>query len=153
MMFRTPACPRSVFTHIVLPVVFAAIVFFASQSRSAEPAVDLYVSPLGSDQWSGRLSDPNGDKSDGPLATIHKAQEAVRALRKTRPEAKRPIVVAVRGGMYELERPITFGPQDSGTEKSPVVYRAHAQERPVLSGGRTVRGWKVDDLGRWHVRL
>ena len=44
---------------------------------------DFYVATNGSDSWSGTLAIPNTDKSDGPFATIEKAQEAVRKLKAT----------------------------------------------------------------------
>jgi hypothetical protein len=120
---------------------------------AAEPEADLYVSPGGNDQWTGRLAEPNAQKTDGPLASLHQAQQLVRALRKQEPQRDRPIVVMVRGGMYPMDRPVTFTPEDSGTEKSPVVYRAYGQERPILSGGVQIRDWRVDDQGRWHATL
>lgn len=136
----------------VLSALFV-LVLLSTLARAAEPKADFYVWPSGNDQWSGRLADPNAEKTDGPLATIHRAQEKVRELKQREPNRQRPIVVAVRGGTYQLDRPITFTPQDSGTEKAPVVYQAYGRQRPILSGGRRITGWKVGDDGRWHVTL
>ncbi len=44
---------------------------------------NLYVSPTGKDQWSGRLAAPNGDSSDGPFATLQKARDTIRAMKKS----------------------------------------------------------------------
>ncbi|MCD6357432.1 MAG: hypothetical protein J7L75_02515, partial [Thermoproteales archaeon] len=47
----------------------------SSSSRgcaSEEPLV-FYVSPNGSDSWSGRLPEPSEDGRDGPFATITRA--------------------------------------------------------------------------------
>jgi hypothetical protein len=47
-------------------------------------------------------------------------------------------------------------PEDAGTEQSPTVIRAAAGARPVVSGGRVVRGWSVADKDgrpRWTVEL
>ncbi len=129
------------------------LMIFSARTLAAEPEADLFVSPSGNDQWSGRLDEPNAEKTDGPLATIHRARQAVRRLKRQEPNRHRAIVVAVRGGTYQLDRPITFGPEDSGTENAPVIYRAYADERPILSGGVQISGWKVDDAGRWSVEL
>ena len=109
--------------------------------QAARPATaDFFVSPKGDDRWSGRLADP-GD-GDGPFATIARAREAVRALRKSQKEP-RTVRVVLRGGTYYLDQPLEFGPEDSGTEEAPVVYAAAAGEKVVLSGGRRLTG------GRW----
>jgi len=43
-------------------------------------AIDLFVSPLGQDRWSGRRPDPNADRTDGPFATLERAQKEIRKL-------------------------------------------------------------------------
>jgi hypothetical protein len=60
--------------------------------------------------------------------------------------------VALRGGTYRLDRPVAFGPADSGTPAAPVIYQAYGDERPVLSGGVRITGWKVA-AGRWQAVL
>lgn len=47
----------------------------------------------------------------------------------------------LRRGIYWLGEPFILEPQDSGTSLAPVVYAAYTNERPILSGGRTVTGW------------
>ncbi len=113
---------------------------------------DLYVSPVGSDAWSGTLAEPNAEKTDGPLATIHRARDLVRALKSQAGRAT-PVVVMLRGGAYYLTETFVLTPDDSGTAAVPVVYRAFPGERPVLSGGRPVRGWTASADGRWTVTL
>ena len=44
-------------------------------------AVSLYVSPDGNDRWSGRLAQPNSERTDGPLATLRGARDHIRRLR------------------------------------------------------------------------
>jgi len=114
---------------------------------------DVYVSPQGNDAWSGRQAAPNAAQSDGPVATIARAQQLVRKLKHDQPNRAAPIVVAIRGGNYYLPEPLGFTPDDSGTEKAPVIYEAFGGERPVISGGRRIEGWKVDAQGRWHAAL
>lgn len=105
----------------------------------------FYVSPEGRDEWSGRLPEPNRDGTDGPFATIVRARDAIREL-KRRGELRGLVVVKVRGGIYWLNEPITFTPEDSGTEENPIIYQAYEGEVPIISGGRLIDGWRVEKL-------
>jgi len=114
-------------------------------SGSVAWAADFYVAPDGNDSGPGT--------KEQPFATAARAQRAVRELKGQRPERDRAIVVSIRGGWYELAEPIVFRPEDSGTIQKPVTYEAVAGERPILSGGRKITGWKVGPDGRWRVTL
>jgi hypothetical protein len=129
------------------------LLFMSARACAAETKADFYVSPAGSDAWSGRLAEPNTEKTDGPLATVHRAQQAVRELKQQEPGRNRPIVVMIRGGSYYLNTPIAFVPEDSGTQQAPIVYQAYGDERPVLSGGVRITGWQVDGDGCWQAAL
>ena len=88
----------------------------------------LYLSPQGCDTWSGRLAQPTGDRSDGPLAT---PGAALLAARRRQAETRKPVHVVVGEGDYELAQPLVFTPEDSGQ-----VWSAAPGARPVFSGGR-----------------
>lgn len=93
---------------------------------------DFYVATNGNDSWSGTLAAPNTDNSDGPFATVGKAQKAVRELKtkiyspKDEPVETRwigsphelgkgrDIVIYIRGGYYSLNEPLVFAPEDGG---------------------------------------
>jgi len=93
---------------------------------------DFYVAPNGDDSWSGRLAAANRERSDGPFATMKRAQQAVRELKskiylpKRKPVEKRwigsahehgsgrDILVLIRGGYYSLDKPILFTAVDGG---------------------------------------
>jgi hypothetical protein len=139
----------------VLACLFVLISLMLSQSsvRAAAAEGDFFVAPGGNDAWSGQLDQPNAARTDGPFATIARAQQAVRQLKSAQPQRSKPIVVAVRGGNYFLDKSLVFEPADSGTAAAPAIYRAYGQERPVLSGGRAISGWKVGPDGRWSVVL
>lgn len=113
---------------------------------------DFYVALNGNDAWSGSMADANPDGTDGPLATIERARELVRALRAAEPDRQRPVIVSVRGGRHTLEHSLRFSPEDSGTPSSPTIYAAFEDERPVLSGGVALSGWQVAG-DRWRVDL
>ena len=53
---------------------------------------DFYISPSGNDSWSGKLAEPNPTKTDGPFATIGKAQNAVRELKYQLFKQKKPAI-------------------------------------------------------------
>jgi hypothetical protein len=154
---------------VSLGVLLGVFVPRAAQAASAEKPVtgpaphpeEFFVSPHGNDAWSGRLAAP-GDQ-DGPFATLARAREAVRALRRTQ-APPRPVRVVLRGGTYALDQPLEVGPLDSGTKDAPVVYAAAEGEKVVLSGGRRLVGghwgqlkgrkaWVVDipevKAGKW----
>ncbi|MBM4048567.1 MAG: right-handed parallel beta-helix repeat-containing protein, partial [Planctomycetes bacterium] len=76
--------------------------------------ITLYVASDGNDSWSGALAKPNAAKTDGPVATLVGARNAVRKL-KAAGGLKEPVRVMIRGGMYELKEPFVLEPQDSGT--------------------------------------
>lgn len=63
----------------------------------APPAADLYVSPQSQDAWSGTLAAPNAARTDGPLASLAGARDAIRRRKAAGPLAA-PIRVLVRGG-------------------------------------------------------
>ena len=113
-------------------------------ARAAGHAAEYYVAPAGSDGNAGTKAQP--------FPTLERARDAVRALKKAGPLPAGGVTVWVRGGFYALPGTLTFTPEDSGTAGAPVVYRAFAGERPVLSGGRRITGWKVA-AGRWEAAL
>ncbi len=102
----------------------------------------LHVSPAGHDRWSGLLSTPAADGSDGPVATLAGARDALRRLRAARGGLNKPVTVELAAGVYELPETLRFTPEDGGTEACPVRYVAAAGAAPVISGGRRIDGWR-----------
>jgi len=101
----------------------------------------VYVATNGNDAWSGTLASPNAAETDGPFASLAKAQEEVRKL-KAAGRLGDGATVSVRGGTYELHETFTLGPEDSAAAEAPVAYRAYENEKPVLVGARRVTGFK-----------
>jgi hypothetical protein len=60
----------------------------------------------------------------------------------------RDIDVMLEDGTYDLTRPWTFGPQDSGAHGYTVSYVAAPGSHPVLSGAVTVTGWHLVDAAK-----
>ena len=48
---------------------------------------------------------------------------------------------------------LTFGAEDSGTEKHSVTYAASPGQEVVLSGGREISGWKKGPSEIWTAEL
>jgi hypothetical protein len=100
---------------LLLAVILSAPSCFAAKT--------LYVSP------------------GGPLPSIEKARDAIRAI-KAAGELAEPVTVVVRGGSYALAGTLTFTAEDSGTPRCPITYRTAPGETVTLTGGRPVQGWR-----------
>ncbi|MGJ8650998.1 MAG: right-handed parallel beta-helix repeat-containing protein [Opitutaceae bacterium] len=120
----------------VLSLILVAATLTANLCSAATTA-DFYVSPDGSDTWSGTLPDPVTGESDGPFATLERARDAVRDLKKSQ---STDIVVLVREGTYQLDKTVVFGLEDSGAGESTITYAAYPGEKPVFSSGREITG-------------
>ena len=51
-------------------------------------SANFYVAPNGKDSWSGKLPAPNANNTDGPFASVAKAQIAVQELSKRSDERR-----------------------------------------------------------------
>lgn len=98
--------------------------------QSAAFAADIYVSPDGLESNSGQ--------SGQPLASLAAAQEKARSH-----AGKEAVTVHVADGVYYLPETLVFGPEDSGSEKHPVLYKAQSEGGAILSGGSELElSWK-----------
>lgn len=91
-----------------------------------------------------------GDEAH-PFLTIAHARDVVRSSIYRQ---LCTINVTVKGGTYRLAEPLTFGTQDSGSARAPVVYRAASGEIPILSGAAPITGWTLHDaaLNIWQAQ-
>jgi Right handed beta helix region len=112
--------------------LLVGITFFSVSARG----VDVWVSPLGDDANPGTVSEP--------VATIARAQQKARDFREAaRTYNYQPTHIILHGGWYPVTRELLFRPEDSGTSTNPFVISAAPGEKPVLSGGLEIRGWKL----------
>lgn len=118
--------------------------------NSAGGKVTLYVSTIGKDNWTGRIPEPNGNGTDGPLASLDGARLKEQSLEKTGLDE---IDVLFRGGTYYFTQPEVFGPADSGTASTEIVYANYPGEQPVFSGGIHVQGWANTGGNTWVATL
>src|SRR5579863_8567461 len=80
--------------------------------------------------------------SDGPLKSLEGARDAIRTMRHG--GSQEPVTVVVHGGFYRLGTTFVLTAEDSG-----VTYEAAPGERPILSGGRAITGWKKGSGPIW----
>lgn len=114
--------------------------------------VTVYVSPDGNDAWSGRFPEPNAARSDGPVATLTRARDIIRELKKSG-KLTGPATVRLRAGQYFLSQPFTLRPEDSGTDSCPITYTTYPGERAEIIGGRVIKGFQPAGGGKVRVRL
>lgn len=115
-------------------------------------ATTFYVAPDGNDNWSGQLQTPNATRTDGPLASLIGARNAVRQL-KAGGQLTTPVTVFVADGTYRLTKPFRLLPEDSGTPEAPITYRALPGSEPLFFGGVELTDMRVDAHGIWRVSL
>jgi hypothetical protein len=98
----------------------------------AAHAVELHVAAKGSDSDAGT--------PDAPFATLARARDAIRELRKSSSIADSGVTVWIHGGTYALAESFLLTAEDSGTPESPITYRGVDGEVPRLIGGRALPG-------------
>ncbi len=115
-------------------------------------AKDIYVAPDGNDAWSGRSSQPNTDRSDGPLATLAGARDVIRRWKAAGP-LDEPVHVVVVDGVYAMTEPLVLAPEDSGSDACPIQYESAPDASPIISGGRTITGFQPGEDGIWKAEI
>lgn len=141
----------------IFPLLLITLLVWQSQLTSAQRITGIsfaiYVSKDGDDRWSGRLPSPNKTKTDGPFATLERARDEIRMLRKYGKLPEGVIAIIVRGGTYYRQMPFELGAEDSGTERSPIVFTAQDGEQVRIVGGALLKDWKRVEDERVLLRL
>lgn len=135
----------------VLLLALTSTAVAAAIARGGEAPVRLFVSGDGNDAWSGKLAAPKGDRTDGPLASLEGARDVIRRMKQSEPGLPPGgVEVCLRGGIYARTAPLVLNAQDSGTDGSPIVYRAAPGETARLIGGVAIDGFQEvrDAYGR-----
>ncbi|EDY81120.1 hypothetical protein VDG1235_737 [Verrucomicrobiia bacterium DG1235] len=134
--------------HSFLPKSLVASIALSLLACASLATETFFVSPLGNDQWSGRLSAPTEDGQDGPFATLQRAQTATRQRNADTSQAREDIRVILRGGYYSLSESLVFTEADSGTEYAPIEWSNYPGETVLLSGGAALTG--AETLSKTH---
>jgi len=114
--------------------------------------MDIHVATNGNDAWSGKLTRPNPTATDGPLATLTGARNAIRKLKQQGPLVE-PIHVIIEDGTYHVAAPLELDFEDSGTDQSPIIYEATVGAHPIFSGGRVIGDWQLGKGGIWQTHI
>jgi hypothetical protein len=113
-------------------VIGALAAIFSIQNLRAANAI--YVSPNGDDKNPGTQTQP--------VQTLQHARDLVRAANQN---ATDDITVWLNGGTYRLSEPLVLDAQDSGNNGHNIIYAAVEGQKPIISGGVRVTGWKLVD--------
>ncbi|MBI4835530.1 MAG: right-handed parallel beta-helix repeat-containing protein [Planctomycetes bacterium] len=135
---------------VIWSVLTFCIILLAIADKPKSATVAFYVAQDGNDAWSGKIASPNQEKTDGPFATL---QKACNALRETKKNQDSPVTISIRNGTYFLSEPLVFSPEDSGADESPVTFNAYMDEKPIISGGRIITGWKKAALNGKDISM
>lgn len=104
--------------------------------------VKIYVSPKG--------NDANPGNQTSPVKSLGKARELIRSARQTKNETK--INIYVEEGVYQLDKPVIFTAEDSGTEKFPVIIKASGKAKPIFTGSRELKNWQeLKDVAKLNL--
>ncbi|OYU54902.1 MAG: peptidase [Chitinophagaceae bacterium BSSC1] len=129
--------------HLLKALIFVLLIHHFEHilaQNTSKPFADFYVSTVGNDNWTGKLAEPNANKTDGPFATIGQAKKAIRLIKK---DCYRNIYVLIRGGEFQLLASEKFSPSDSHYDSYQIVYMAYPDENPVFSSDIAITGWKL----------
>lgn len=135
-------------TSVKIEVTFLSVILAlgsAASPRVCRGQSEFYVSPAGKDT-------NKGTTVESPFATIERARDAVRQLSKA-DRFDGPVTVYLGGGLHRRAKGIVFTPEDSGTAQSAVTYTAYGDEKPVISGGRQITGWRKHEGAVWKAEL
>ena len=113
-----------------LTVICIALTVLISCARPLHEAT-FFIAPAGKNTNPGTFR--------RPFATLERARNEVRKLKKIRREGN--ITVLIRGGTYTLTETVVFDLKDSGSENQVVTYAAYPGEEPVFSSGIKIEGW------------
>jgi hypothetical protein len=126
------------------PTIIRFIVSALTLVTAAASAADFYVARDG--------NNANPGTQASPFATLERARDAIRELKKAGP-LREPITVKLTGGTYPISQPVQFGPEDSGTSACPITYTASGVDPVILDGGRRICGWKQHDGKLWVANV
>ena len=124
---------------IVILVVLMPCAFLHAGPVPGSVNANFFVATSGDDTWSGKLGQPDEGGTDGPFATLERARDAVRELKRRLPG--KDILVLIRGGRYHTIRTIVFGLADSAATERSITYAAYPGEEPIFSAGVAITKW------------
>ena len=95
-------------------------------------ALLFYVSVNGNDK--------NPGTKENPFATIEKAKNSIRKLKKK--GLHQDVIVYIRKGTYILSKTLIFGMEDAAPEGYKITYSAFEKDKPVITCSKLIKNWK-----------
>lgn len=105
----------------------------------AKENISFYIAENGFDSAAGGIDDP--------FKTIERAQQAVRDLTNVSGDVN----VFIREGIYRIDKPLVFTPEDSGKNGYNINYIAYNGENVEISGGKRITGFKKYNDKLWSA--
>ena len=99
-------------------IMLLLLACFSCQQKTTE----IYVAENGDDTASGSM--------ELPLKTMQRARDLAMSLKE-----KAAVNIIFKDGTYYLSEPVIFDTEHSGSEESPITYRAANEGKAVISGG------------------
>jgi len=123
--------------HLFFLFVIIGGLFTSCQSSE----VEIYVSPNGDDKNSGTI--------ELPVQSIEAAK-----LLANQYVGKNRVSVILKDGIYYLPKTVVFEPENSGTEKCPIIYRAENEGKAIISGGVPLQlRWEAQANGIYKANI
>jgi hypothetical protein len=94
--------------------------------------IEFFVAPDGSDGNPGTKSKP--------FASLDGARDAVRSMIARGLDEN--VTIWLRGGTYALSETFVIGLEDSAPAGRSITYAAYGSEKPVITSGKRIAGWK-----------
>ncbi len=114
-------------------------------ATAAVPQTEFHVASNGDDANPGAL--------ERPFASLERARDAVRQLKRSQGLPEGGVTVWLRGGELQRSTPLVLSPEDSGEPGKPVRYAAYAGEKPVVFGGRYIKEFQPGPNGVWQATI
>ncbi len=107
---------------------------------------DLRIKRIFGIYISGDGDDENDGTYDKPLKTLDAAKRLIKEMKSDAGLPNGGAYVYFRGGEYSFSESVNFNKSDSGTDKSPITYRAYPGEEAKLIGSTVLPSEKFKNV-------
>jgi hypothetical protein len=87
-------------------------------------------------------NDTNPGTQAQPFATLQRARDAIRELKKSSNPPRAGVTVWIQSGTYYVNEPLMLTKEDSGTKNAPIIYRGQPGGQVRIVGGKQVKGFQ-----------
>ncbi|HGJ64949.1 TPA: right-handed parallel beta-helix repeat-containing protein [bacterium] len=122
------------FLLVISPIVISGCM--EGKKMSESKGLTLYVAVNGNDSNSGHTADK-------PFATLERARDEIRKIKKLSGLPKDGITIELAGGIYQREKVFELNADDSGSKDAPIIYKAKEGDQVRITGGRVVNNFEL----------